>query len=529
MSSKELPKNNFFQQTFCLNFNEFTISFVKRDNLAAFMEALDEGQKRYCGNRLAADAAAVKRGHLALFNAMQARRKDPSKKLRKELQEFPISRNLAVEKYRLFEKLIGYVKELGLARKKVSDQRQRLEQAEVLFDMGLWPEAAEATQKGIQKAVHLEDLHMEVLLRDLLRKIYKNMSQSELVDEITHNEYSLVMASRKLATLMRYNQINDRMFAYQRKFRVSDSNSIKRGLEELLASPEMKDINKADSLPSQIRFYTIMNNYHSQLNDGEKCIEVGERLIALWEQKPERLETDTAEYRAALTNQIGHLSMLGRLTEAERLLSKLDSLPVSGGKSAVLQFVAVELHHQLFYLNQGKFRKAAERESKIVEGLKRFKKSIANSSHLALLYNLGVTHLVLGNTGKAIQYFDRIRGLGKLPERQDLQGVARLLRLLLMAEKRTEMNFEHYLRNSQRFFGKKDRGYKLELAVHDWLIRFERTGVNKEKELLKEFISLLEPMVATRVLGAEEMLLWGKARLVNKRVEQIFIERLKKT
>lgn len=490
---------------------------------------MDQGQIRYCRNALQRDQSVTQYGYPVIFETVLGMEQNDPEILKAAVNGLQCAKFLSVSKGRLYNLLVQHLRTYKNSQLNSNNQRKRLEEAELLFDMGLWPEAAEITQKGIERAVELEDLHTEVLLRDMLRKIYKNMSQNELVDEITHNEYSLVMASKKLATLMRYNQLNDRMFAYQRKFRVSDSDAIKRGLEELIASPEMKDINKADSLPSQIRYYTIMHSYHSQQNQGEKCIEVGARLIALWEQNPERLETDTAEYRAALTNQIGHLSMLGKLEEAERLLSKLESLPVSGGKSAVLQFVGVELHHQLFYLNQGKLRKAAEREPQILEGLKRFNKSIANSSHLALLYNLGVTHLVLDNTGKAIQYFDRIRGLGKLPERQDLQGVARLLRLLLMAEKRTEMNFEHYLRNSQRFFGKKDRGYNLELTVHDWLNRFERTDIDHEKELLKEFVGLLEPMVAGRVLGAEEMLLWGKARLTNKSVEQIFLEHLNKT
>lgn len=474
------------------------------------------------------DEAAVKRGHLAMFEAFQVRRKDPNKGLKQALKAYPVGRNLYVEKLRLYDLLISYVKELNLSRNKVSPQRKRLEEAEVLFDMGLWNEAAEATLKGIAKAEELEDLHMEVLLRDLLRKIYKNMVQRDMVDAATQNEYSLVMASKKLATLMRYSQLNDRMFAYTRNYRGSDSDAIKRGMDELMASAEMKDINKADSLPSQIRYYTVLSQYHRQQNNENQAIEAEYRLLALWEQIPERIATDPAEYRAVINNLMGALSTLGRFDEAEVLLRKLEAIPVSGGKSELLQFNAIELQHILFYLNQGKIAKAAEREPQILEGLKRFQKRMPNSVHLSLLYNLGVTHLLLDNSGKAIQYFDRIRNLGRLPQRQDLQGVARLLRLLLMTEKRTELNFEHYLRNSQRFFGSKDRGYNLEEKVHDWLQRYEKAKVDEEKPMLREFVEMMEPMVQNRVTGSEEMLLWATARLTGKTTEKVFLERLGK-
>lgn len=463
-----------------------------------------------------------------MFSALQARRQDPNKKLKHALNKYPISKNLAVEKFRLYEVLVMYVKELNTARGKMTMQRKKLEEAEVLFDMGLRVEAAEVAEKGIEKAVEMEDLHLEVLLRDLLRRVLKSMNQSKLVNKRTENEYLLVMASKKLATLMRYNQINDRMFDYMRSYRVTDSDAVKRGIEELVNLPEMKDVNMADSLPSQTRYHTSWEHYYGQLNDFEKSNEHSRWLLKLWEKKPERIQADPSEYRTAMTNLIGKLSMLGHTEEAAQLLSKLQKLSVKGRKEETSHFVGVEIQYQLFYLNQGQLQKALERESIILEGLKKFQKSISNSNRLTLIYNLGINYLLLDKDKKAIHYFDRIRQLGSLPERQDLQGVARLLRLLLMSNKRSELNFEHYLRNSQRFFSKNHRGYDLEILVHDWLLRHEKVSINNVSRSLAEFVELLKPFVDGNTLGAEEMWLWAKARAEGKSTEQVFLEHLGK-
>ncbi len=84
----------------------------------------------------------------------------------------------------------------------------------MFLKLGLLEEAAEAANKGIKSARIVEEPFLEVSLRELLRVIYKNMNNKKLTSAITENEYLLETASRKLATLIRYTQLNDRAFDY---------------------------------------------------------------------------------------------------------------------------------------------------------------------------------------------------------------------------------------------------------------------------------------------------------------------------
>lgn len=177
-------------------------------------------------------------------------------------------------------------------------------------------EAAEVARKGLETAVALEELFVEVPLRELLREVYKNMGSKALTDAITENEYLLETASRKLTTLIRYTHINDRAFDYLRKYRVSDDAGVKRGMEELIDLPEMKDINRADSLPAQLKYYAIWNCYHSSRNEIDDALIVQEKELRLWESNPGRIKLYPHLYMDTLANMLGKLSMTGKLEES---------------------------------------------------------------------------------------------------------------------------------------------------------------------------------------------------------------------
>ncbi len=500
---------------------------MKSDFLYRFVRSMDEGETRYCRAQLQQDDRCVKRGYLALFDALASMAEYDAEAVVHCVADFPMASSLAVEKIRLYQTLLHNIKELHSKRRSANDPFQRLQEAQVLFDMGMNEEAVEVASKGLTQAVYMEDLWMEVGLRDLLRKVYKHMGKKQLTMTRTQNEYELVMAGKKLSKLLKYTQISDRMFDYVRNYRVTDSVAVQRGIEELMSAPEMKDSNQADSLPAQIKFFAIQQLYHLQKNDLATSNEMCKRQLGLWEQNPDRIKNDPLVYRSVLSNLIGKLTLLGKTDEALSYLNKLDAMKVLSRRDEALQFGYVELQFQLFYMNQGKLPEVLEREEKVLVGLKRYQKGMEESSVLVLLYNLGITHMICENTNAAIAYFERILHLGKLPVRLDLQGIARLLRLLLMFDKEDILDLKHFLRNSNAFFERKDRGHELETTVREWIAVHNATvGTMERRQSFGELATLLAPFVKSRILGAEEMYIWATARNRRMTLTQVLNEQL---
>jgi hypothetical protein len=449
-----------------------------------------------------------------------------SEELKLAVKHNPISKNLAVEKTRIFQRILKYVKELHTSKLSNNDPYRRLEEGKTLLALALHPEAVEVVQKGLKTAVDAEELMAEVQLRELLRVIYKNMNA--VIKDKTENEYLLEMASRKLSTLIAYTHINDRAFDYLRRYRVSDAEGLKKGMEELIGRPEMLDVKKANSQPAQERFFSIWNFYHSSRNELEEALRAALKVDKLMASNPARIKLHTGLYLGDLSNIIGKLNTLGRFEDSLPYLRRIEELPVKGKHLELQKFCNLELQYQFYYLNTGRLGDALKREEKIHAGIKRFGNEMKDSFKLTLLYNLGVSHLLNDTPGRALFVFNSIKDLGELRDRIDLQGVARLLRLLLLENQEDEVNFSHYLRNSKRFFSNKDRSYELEKMVYDWLgVQHKLVGTIERKEGYGNLADSVEPLVSRSILGAEEIFIWARAKRRGVSTEKVYKENLK--
>ena len=497
------------------------------DFLFRLINSLDEGEQRYCRQALKSDQSPASGERLKMFEVLLELKQFDQLKFQSKMDGNRVLNNLSVEKKRLYEKLIYHVKTLHWERSSSSDPRKRSEEGRVLLELGLFEEAKEVVLKGLARAVATEELLLEVSLRELLREILKNLPRSKVNDKlITSNEYELETAASKLKRLIAYTQINDRMYDYHRRFRVSDAEGVKNGIQELMSRPEMQSLDQADSLPSQIRFLYASSLAQLSIADYEGAIESKKAIVELWESKPDRIALHSQHYRMAISNLLGVMTIAGSLDQAPKYLRRMESIVSRGRRDKMSQFCDVELQYSLYFMNVGQLEKALERESIILEGIKRYGKQLSVHSRLVFIYNLGVTHLICDNYGKALSHFDRIRQYGKLDARQDLQGVSRLLRLLLLCEKDSG-TFSHYLRNSQTFFTVQDRHYRLENIVYRWLGNHYHLREKDERRMsFRLLVKQLEPLVKQKILGAEEMLLWSQANAQSTSVRKMYEQSL---
>ena len=176
-------------------------------------------------------------------------------------------------------------------------------------------------------------------------------------------------------------------------------------------------------------------------------------------------------------------------------------------------------------MNSGKLNKTLDREQIVNDGLRKFGRSIKDGPKLTLLYNFGVTHLLLGNSKDALKCFSRIKDFGELRDRTDLQGVSRLIRLLLLESSNDTLHFGHFLRTNKRFLAKKDRAYALEGLVYDWLHKQHKLlGWAERRASYGEFATKIQPLVAEGIVGSEEIYIWATAQQRNTNPMNVFNE-----
>ncbi len=460
-----------------------------------------------------------------LFNTLVA---DPRCTMAQQQALFSGSAYLKVlvkERYRMYGELLAFLIDLRKRSTDAPDPWPPYEQARLLQSNGLFDLAVESARQGISVAEQVHDLHAQLLLRELLRSIYKLMPRAALSTEITDNEYRLETVARQVTNLTRYNIISDRLFDLHRKYRLADDISVRSAMDALMADELLADMAHAISVPAQIRHRHIWSYYHELCGNLPEALQHLVHCQALWESSPHRIAYLPHLYRETLANLIGLHTVMGQMDRVPPLLTRMEQIPVSGLRDEMLAFCDTELQYQLFYMNTGRLDDVVAREQQVLLGLTRFAAHITESKELTLLYNLGIAHLFVGNDRDALRCFNRIYAKGALASRIDLQSIARIFRLLLLLEKDDTDSFSYHLRSNRRTFSKHMPTYRMMEVVYAWLAEHQNDyhSPDRPSHLARLDASLL-PFEQQRVVGAEEMRLWAKSRASGRSMRQLLEE-----
>jgi tetratricopeptide (TPR) repeat protein len=437
----------------------------------------------------------------------------------------PYLKVLLKERHRMYHELLAFLLDYYRRNPESPDPWRPLDESRLLLAKGLTEQAADCAQTGIRMAEEVHDLHAQLLLREQLRSIYKLMHRQSLTKEINDNDYRLETLVRQVTNLTSYNYLSDRIFDLMRKYRLADDNSVRSAIDAMMQDELMTNMSYAISLPAQIKFVSIRAYYAQCIGQLEEAMDHLHLAMALWESSPARIAYLPHFYREGLANLIGLYTLIGNLDQVPLLLKRMEQIPVQGQRAEMLAFCDTELQYQLYLMNSGQLEAVAEREEQVIAGLNRFAGLVVESKELSLLYNLGITHLLLGQDKDALRYFNRIRDKGRLASRLDLQSTARIFRLLLLLEKDDTSSFHHYLRSNKRSFRSHMPTFNMMEAVYDWLDRYANdfhTALRHQH--LTELRSLIVPFEQERVMGAEEILLWTRSRMEGRKMIDLMRE-----
>lgn len=484
---------------------------MKTNTIHRFIHALDKGELRYCRDAISKETGLQAETWKKLFEVLVQMKQYSNEEMKVTMEKEVTSAKLAVQKSRLFRFLVDQVK---ILRQNRSGENlwSLFEEGKLFMSMGLKEESYSVITTAIKSAVELEELLPEVALRELLGELLKNMG-GNMEKEISDNEYLLQTASGKLNTLIKYTQINDRMFSLNRRYRFSKDSTFVNGVDELFRSEYLQNIHLADSLPSQLRFFRAKAGYYVGTNNVEKSLDNYIKCVELWESNRARIQLYPQRYLSSVSNVLGKLSLLGRLSESPKYLEKLTSLEVTTRRGEILKFTYTETQYYLYLMNSGRFSEAVDREKELESGLRKYGQQIPEDFRITLQYNIAVCALMVGDNGKALKWFNRIREMGVLQSRQDLQGIARLFRLLLIREDDSSGNFNHFMRNSKRFFNAKHPSYVIEEKVYSWLKKNKKIELGMEaRQPFGALAESLEELSASKIVGAEELYLYALSR-----------------
>jgi hypothetical protein len=482
---------------------------MKSDFLYRLIHSLDVGEVRECEHHLATAKGSLAQPRKLLFDTLLRQNTYDRSKLLRTLRPHWTDKRVSQELDKLYEVLIELVSGLHRRREGRQCPWTLWSDARTLFRKGLVDEAAQMAQKGMARAALLDDVQAMMPLRDLLREIGKNTASMPDHAQLVQDHQALTEAAEKLSTYTALTVMSDQLFYWHKRYRTVDEEKYAELMAQLPHTELLNGTAHLSSWPSTLRYHTIRAFQACLTSDHCAALEHYRTIVQVWESNPHRMAQHPRLYREALANLIGTLTMHNGHGEVLGLLQRMEQVPVIHQHDRALHLCHVELHYLFFHMNTGQLEAALARKPRIMEGLREFGRTVPPSYPISFRYNLGVAHLLNEEPGMALRLFNEVRDMGHCPVREDLQGLARLWRLLLLMQ---DAEFGHYLRNSRPFFRSHQQHYRLERTVHKWIgYHWRLTGAEALRQSYAALRTDLDAYAREGIVGANEIRMWAHA------------------
>lgn len=452
------------------------------DKLFKLIKSLSGSEKRYfkvhVGSKEGKDSK-----YLQLFDAIEAQTDFDDEALK---QAVYAGGRIQSRKY---SELKAYLYELILKSLQGYDEKSSVRyklkhlllSVRVLFRRSLFSDCGEVLAKARKLAEQYEVF--TALLEVLTWEKQLAYTQGNIdfldaeLDRIAKEEQD---ALRKLEAVAAYRTLFLRLLVSLRKDASLIGKDYRERLGAVVDSPLLKAGVIADSHQAQLLYYRTRSIYHLALSELPEFYELSKALISLMEAQPHFLKEDVSEYISALSNLIMSCGRLGKYKELERYLDKL-------GKVHPLSMDDELKIHRQYYQNKfslciakGDFEEGKRALSAHLKERERFDPSLFETH--TFYYNYFYIAFGAQDYDEALTFLNKWLDLDHTIERQDLQGIARILNLIVHFELGNFVLLDSLLRSTYRYLRKHEQLHEVERQI----ITFIRKAIDSpSKRALK--------------------------------------------
>lgn len=461
--------------------------------------------------------------YLRLFDAIEAQENFDDEALKNAVyQGEPVqSRKYSELKAYLYDLLLKSLQSYDEKTSVDYKLRHLMQSIRVLFRRSLFTDCLDLLAKARKVADKYEQF---ITLLDILwweKQIAYARTDIDFLDEelqrIDQEEKQLLQRVRNIS---KYRNLFFQLLVSLRKDASLSGPEHQRRVADIISSPLLQSQAEADSHQAQIYYYRTLSIYQLATGDVKGFNQNSEKLIRLMESKPHFLREDVSEYISALSNLIMSCGRLGDYDALERYLEKLKNVhPLSKDDE-------VKIHRQYY---QNKFSLCiakgdfAEGQKALAEHLReraRFDTDLFETNTFYYYY----FHISFGAGAydNALSYLNAWLNLNSTVERQELQGIARILNLIVHFELGNYVLLDSLLRSTYRYLKKRQQLHGVEREIISFIRKAAGSPSKHElrtayEKLKTEFEELpKKEQVKSFFIRAFDVIAWLESKLEDK-------------
>ncbi len=414
------------------------------------------------------------------------------------------SRKYSELKAYLYELILRCLQSYDEESSAMSRLRNQLQQVRAMFKRGRYSDCKDLLEKVKKSALYYEDFTSLIeALRWIKQVAYAEMNVrflNEQLADIDEEERKYLAA---LENLSAYRALFFRLYISirtQAVLRNEDQMSHMRAIKE---APLLADVSQTASHIARIIFYRIHNLLYYSVADIPNFYDSGKLLLEAMDAKPHLLKEDVSEYISALSNYTMSCGLLEKYEEVGTCLNKFKQIKTNTIDDKLKIHLLYYSYKFSLCVYTGDFSEGLRALQEHFDEAQQFEGNVLERSSLYFYY----FYIYFGNGDydTSLEYLNQWLSMPRGIERQDLQGMARMINLIVHYEMGNYMLLESLIRSTYRYLQRRERLLGYERSILQFL--HDAQKIASPRELPQTFHKLKDSLELLRQSPSESAML----------------------
>ncbi len=493
------------------------------DQLHRLIKSLSKPEKRYFKVFSSRHVIGDKNNYQILFDAVDKQDEYNEEKILKKFQKEAFTKRFSIAKSRLYTAILKSLDSYH-ANSSIDAQIKRdIHCAEILYKKGLYDQSAKLLRSIKKVAEKYEKITSLIEIskweKQLIEKDnYQGISKKELSD-ILEKDAKL---SRSLSTYDNYWNIKSRIFEALFKSGKARSQKELTQFKDIIDEVVVTHAEEDMTAENAYLLNHLYSAYHYGAGDYKSSFPYIDKSKKLIEENPLLFKEEPNIYLSVISNLMYVGMQLEKFTEVEGYLNKLNELPKELMENATdnqaMRIFVLEMSSRLtLHTIKEEYDKGIELIPEIEDGIIKYGDKLSAVRRSFFYFNIAVLYFWKGEMNTALKWINQLLNNIDIDDTQDIHCMAQIFYLIIHLELGNKSLLPYSLRSTKRYLETRNRVYKFEKVLLDFVNEQLKKRQNKsDEELFSELHTELEVLskdsFEKHVFEYFDFLKWAKNR-----------------
>jgi len=502
---------------------------ITSDNLHKLIHSLTKSEKRFFTVNSSRNGSKAE--YLRLFEAVGKLQNYDEEKLRREYAEEKFIRNLSYNKNYLYNKILCSLSDFHKGNFIDLRIQELLSHSQILMGKGLANESIKLLKKALKLAEKYEKHEMQLdILKQYRNRIAVLFYPKELMKKLETINNKIEHAASVILNKNKYDNMHSEISALYIHKGLARSKSEAKEYKEIIDNSFYKNEEMALSFQAKFTLFQDLAVYYLEKGNLKESFKFRNKQIKLVESHRHMGEESPAYFSIAYYNFIHICRLLQKHELIPEYLNKLRNIRIKTNDD-LSRIILPSYHMEIgWYIETGQFEKGLDIAGNVIKEINKyshFTKRISGTI-LYLFYDLARLFFVTGEYERSAEFISRFFNSIQVTTIQ-IYFNTKILSLLVHFELGLNDLLEYQMRSTYRYLSRKNKVYKFEKTILDFLRTSFR--VKENNELLEEFAMLQKALSELnkdtfehRVIADLFMIQWLRSKTEKKMLIEVIKE-----